>query len=156
MSLKEATTIYYLNIKDGRIYHKDKAYSSVKGYLQGIHLREREFNGETVFYWYINLKRETAEDIYSIALPYNSGVAKSIFNCIASLESFSEPITIQPYEKDGYTKVLVKTGEIKLSWKYSELPPIQEVKVGDRIVKDDSKRMQFFKDIVEQINTAIK
>lgn len=155
--LKPDQTIYYLNIKEGRIYYKDKPYKSVSGLLKDIRVREREFNGETVKYWYINLLRENGEDIYSLALHYSSGVAKTILNSLASATDLSKPITIETYQKDNYSKAIVSSGRDKLSWKYppAELPPIETVQIGSRTIKDDSKRMSFFEEIAEKLNSRV-
>lgn len=156
--LQPERNIYYLNIKEGRLIYKDKPYKSVKGYLKDIRLRDREFNGETVKYWYINLLRENREDIYAVALHYHSGVAKTILNSIASAADMSKPITIEPYQKDGYQKAIVSSGADKLSWKYppAELPAVETVQLGSERVKDASKRMLFFEQIAADINDRIK
>lgn len=144
----------YLNIKEGKVYHKDKPYDYVRGILRDIELRDREFRGEAVKYWYFNLEAETG-DIYSIGLYYNSGVAISLINYLASAPNFIEEIKIEAYQKGDFTKLVVYQGGEKLRWKYSELPPLEEVKVGDKIVRDDSKRMELMLSTVNDIREKL-
>ena len=158
MSLGIIKETNYLNIKEGRIVTKDKEgkehlYDYVEGDLQRIYQKEREFKGEKVKYWYIELAGDKPELYYELALPYRSGTALSIFNCLASAEKLQR-VKISPYQSKGYTKVVVTNNGEKLSWKYPQLPAIELVKVGDREVKDDSKRMKFLEEIVNTINTV--
>lgn len=145
----------YLSIKDGKITLKrpdgEKAlYDSIEGSLVGISKQRREFNGEPVIYWYIDLRDESGE-LYSLSLPYSSGVAKAILNSLASVESFGN-IKIETYLKGEFTKTQVYNNGEKLSWKYRELPPVETIKLGEKTVKDDSKRMELFEQIAETIN----
>jgi hypothetical protein len=154
MSLGYKQSKTYLNIKEGKIFNQEAAYDYVEGFLQGIETKDREFRGEVVKYWYVNLLSPSGE-FYSLALHYSSGVAKSLFNALASATSFSKPIKIQPYQSGSYTKVVAYIGMDKLSWKVSELPPVEEIKVGSRIVKDESKRMELIEALVTEINSKI-
>jgi hypothetical protein len=154
MSLGIKKRVNYLNIKEGKIYHQETPYDYVEGYLKGIDLKDREFRGEVVKYWYINLESPSGE-LYSIAIHYNSGAAKSLFNSLASANSFTKIVKIQPYQSGDYTKIVTYLGEEKLSWKHTTLPGVEEVKVGDKIVKDDSKRMEFIGNLVTEINRII-
>lgn len=154
MSLGVKQNKTYLNIKEGKIYNQNTAYDYVEGYLKGIELKDREFRGETVKYWYINIESQSGE-LYSLALSYGSGVAKSLFNALASAENFTTEIKIQPYQSGDFTKVVTYLGGVKLNWKVNELPKVEEVIVGDKIVKDDSKRMEFIITLVNDINTKI-
>lgn len=144
--------VQYLNIKNGKIYNKETAISCIEGILKGIELRDRIFRGEKVEYWYINIEDDV---IYSLALPYSSGVAKSIFNSLASGDNFSKEIKIQTYQSGEFTKALVYLNGLKLKWKVNELPAVEELIVGSKIIKDDSKRMEFIKDLVTEINNKL-
>lgn len=149
----------YLNIKEGKIVHRNPSgqealYDFIEGYLVDITTKDRDFKGEPVKYWYIDITDRSGV-AYSLALHYTSGVAKSLFNSLASATDFSQEIKIQPYLSGDFTKVVVTQKGERLSWKYPELPPVEEVKVGDKLVKDDSKRMELFTRIVEEIVTKV-
>lgn len=150
---------YYLSISGGKLVHSEngekKYYTFVEGKLEKIYRQERNFNGETVLYWYIDIRGEGTE-LYSIALPYASGVFKSIVLSLASEPTVGlGKIRIEPYEKNGYTKVVVKAGERRLDWVTKELPPIEEVEIGGRKIKDDSKRMLLISSLVKDINKTL-
>jgi hypothetical protein len=154
MSLGTLQDKIYLNIKEGKVFKGATAFEYVEGYLKGIDVKDREFRGEAIKYWYVNLQSQSGE-LYSLALPYYSGVAKSLFNSLASVTDFTKEIRIRPYQSGEFTKVVTYSGGEKLNWKHTELPPIDEVKIGDKIVKDDSKRMSLIVNIVTEINTKI-
>ena len=159
MSLGVTQNKTYLNIREGKIVHKSPAgqealYDFIEGYLVDITTKDRDFKGEPVKYWYIDITDRSGV-AYSLALPYSSGVAKGIFNSLASATDLTKEIKIQPYQSGDFTKVVVTQGGDRLSWKYPELPPVEEVKVGDKLVKDDSKRMELFTRIVEEIVTKV-
>jgi len=144
----------YLNVKDGEIIKAGAPLGILEGYLEKIELRDREFRGETVKYWYINIDATTGER-YSLALPYQSGVAKSLFNSLASAQDYSDPIQIETYLSGGYTKVKVSQSGERLSWSAPELPPIKEIRVGSKVVKDDSERMKFIENLATEINNKL-
>jgi len=154
MSLGVKQQKTYLNIKEGKIYNQETAYDFLEGYLKGIDIKDREFRGEVVKYWYVNIQSQSGE-LYSLALSYYSGVAKSLFNSFASAIDFKKAVKIQTYQSGAFTKVVVYQNGERLNWKQSELPPIEEVTVGSKFVKDDSKRMELIVNFVKEINRII-
>jgi hypothetical protein len=94
MSLGTVKNKIYLNIKEGKIFKGELFYDYVEGYLKGIEIKDREFRGEIIKYWYINLESQSGE-LYSLALSYNSGVAKSLFNSLASATDFNKEVKIK-------------------------------------------------------------
>lgn len=153
MSLGIKKNRIYLNVKEGKITQGESSYDYVKGELVDIRKQTREFKGEEVVYWYFDLQSPEG-GLYSLSLHYSSGVAKSILNCLASTEDYRD-IKIETYPSGEFTKALVYSNGQKLAWKYQEFPAIEEVKVGSKLVKDDSKRMAFFEDIASQIVNRI-
>jgi hypothetical protein len=162
MSLGVKQNKIYLNIKEGKISHKSQTgeeslYDYVEGSLVGISKRDREFKGETVVYWYIDLLGETGE-LYSLSIHYSSGVAKAILNSLASVDVLGK-IRIETYQSGDFTKTIVYNNGERLNWKYPELPPIEDLRIGDKIIKDDSKRMILFneiaQDLVNKVNIVI-
>lgn len=147
----------YLSVSEGKISHSEQGkktyFASVEGYLERIYRRDREFNGETVPYWYIDLRdRDTR---YSLSLPYRSGVFTSIVLALASAKGLTlSPIKIEPYQKNGYTKVTVSLNGERLDWITKEIPPVEEKKIGAEKYKDYSKRMEFIEGLVARINQA--
>jgi hypothetical protein len=154
MSLGVKPKVVFLSIKDGKITRKTargslERYDYVEGILINVECRERDFTGETVLYWYFDIQ-ESRGEIYSLALSYNSGIAKSILNSLASVDKFGV-IRIEAYSKDGFNKVMVYNNGQRLDWRYRELPPVEEVIVGDKTVKDESKRMELFNNIAKEL-----
>jgi len=145
----------YLNVKDGKIYKGAEAYDFIEGYLRGIELRDRTFRGETVKYWYTDIEAKSGQ-LYTLALSYNNGLAKSLFNALASASSFTQKIKIEPYLKGEYQKVKVSQSGEALLWKSPELPPIEEIQLGGKTIKDESKRMEFIEALVNEINDKLK
>lgn len=155
----------FLNIKEGAIVRRtpegeEKKYTFVEGQMAAITQKERTFRGEIVVYWYMDLRDDSGE-IYSLGFPFASNIFKSIILQLASeegLESLRKgnTIRIEPYTKDGYSKVQVWGGEKKLSWKAKQLPPIEEAMVGGRKIKDDSKRMAYISSLTEDVKRNIR
>lgn len=149
--------VTFLNVKSGKLttYNSSEELDQVTGLLGKITQKEREFNGEKVIYWYLRIRSEKAN--YIIGFPYSSGVFKSIILSLAGDEVFNavSKITIRVYEKDGKSKAIVLDGDKKLDWIKRELPPLQEVKVGSRVIKDDTERMNFITELVNEINTKV-
>lgn len=147
----------YLVVSKGKIekYEKDKErtqYDYIEGTIDGIYSRERTFRGERVTYWYIDIRDK--KNLYSMGFPYGSGTFKSIILSLASVKELNKrtPIRIETYLKNQYTNVVVWADGNKLDWATKELPPIEEMNVGDRTIRDDSKRMQFISSLVTTIN----
>ena len=148
----------YLNITEGKVVRRtDRGvlkYDYVQGNLERIYPREREFRGEKVPYWYIDLKDSKTGDIYSLGLRSSSGVWRSIILSLGSADHFLLPVRIAPYRKGEYDKVLVYLGEDRLDW-ISELPPVEEVEVQGQIIKSTAKRDEFIVSLVERVNKKV-
>ena len=107
-------------------------------------------------FWYIDIKDGT--ELYSISLPYISGTFKTIILALASDEELTKdkPVVIEPYEKNGYTKVVVYSDGVKLDWITKELPPLKEIEVAGRKYTDDSERMAFIENLAAKVAGRIK
>ena len=149
---------YYLSISEGKVVHSEngekKYYGYVEGTLERIYRLERTFNGETVPYWYLDIRGE-GDELYSLSLPFKSGTFKSIVLALASEPRLST-VRIEPYEKNGFTKVVVSSGGKRLDWVTKELPAVETVRIAGQPVKDDTKRMAYISSLVERINETIK
>lgn len=151
----------YLSISKGKIVHYlqnggIEYFKNVEGTLQDIYTKERSFNGQKVPFWYIDIKDGT--ELYSISLPYISGTFKTIILALASDEELTKdkPVVIEPYEKNGYTKVVVYSDGVKLDWITKELPPLKEIEVAGRKYTDDSERMAFIENLAAKVAGRIK
>ena len=156
----ERTRKYYLSIADGKVLHredgKEEAFSYVEGTLEAVYKRERTFKGETVLYWYIDLRGEKGE-LYSISLPYKSGTFKSIVLALASETAIAlSTVKIEPYKKGDFTKVVVSSNGKRLDWVTKELPPVEELSIAGQRVKDDTRRMEYIESLVATINQRIR
>lgn len=143
----------YLNVKDGALVRKvdngEQRYSFVSGSVENIYTKQRVFRGETVTYWYVDM-RDPGGELYCLGFSYRSNVFKSLILCLASATDLSN-IKIEAYSKNGYDKVAVYEGSSRLDWAVKELPAVEVVTVGGQQVKDDSKRMKLIRDLVEKI-----
>lgn len=155
---QEARNKIYLNIKNGQVVRRtpqgEEHYSFVEGKLENITQKERNFRGETVLYWYIDLRDVGSGDLYSLGFPYGSNVYKSIILQIAAAQNYDN-IRIEPYSRNGYDKAQVYASGTKLDWVVRELPPIEQTSIGGRVIKDDSKRMNLIKYYANQVLSRI-
>lgn len=151
MSLGFTQKKTFLNIKEGKVYRGDTPYDYVEGRVAGIALKERDFRGEVVRYWYLDLQSATGE-LYSLGIPYSSGVALSLFNSLASATDLSQEVRIEPYSSGEYTRVSTYSAGERLDWKYPQIPPTTEVLIGDTVHRDSSERLS----LVEKLVTEIK
>lgn len=150
----------YLNITEGKITRRVDSgrvekYDFVEGTLERIYKKEREFRGEKVLYWYMDIKDTRGGDTYSLGIHSTSGVWRSIILSLGSVESFLFPIKISPYRKGEYDKVVVYSGNTRLDW-VSDLPPVELIEVQGEKVKSSAKREKFISDLVEEINRKIQ
>lgn len=143
----------FLNIKGGAIVKRtndgEQRYSFVEGSVEDIYTRQRTFRNEEVTYWYIDLRDETGE-LYSLGFSFRSNVFKSVIMSLATATSLDK-VRIEPYTKNGYDKVVVYADGKKLDWIDRQLPPLEDVNVGGRLIKDDGRRMAFIADLVREI-----
>lgn len=146
----------YLSINHGKVVQGSGAnkqlYSYLDGSIESIYKKRSTFGNEVVTRWYIDLR--DGEELYSLCLPYSSGVFKSIILALASDEALSSstPVRIEPYEgRNGYTKVVVYSEGVKLDWVTKQLPEKEIVSVGGKTIRDDSKQMELIETYVNQI-----
>ena len=151
----------YLSINHGKVVQgtgeSKQLFSYVDGTIQAIYTKRSTFGSEVVTRWYIDL-RDGAE-LYSLCLPYSSGVFKSIILSLAAYRELtaSTPVRIEPYEgRNGYTKVVVYADGVKLDWITKQLPSQEIVTIGGKQVKDDSKQMEYISSLCATITERIK
>lgn len=132
-------------------------FSYVEGCLGSIYMKQREYGGEKVNKWFIDL-RDADGELYTICFPYSSGTFKGIVNSLASAEGLtaSTTIKIQPFQKDNYTNVVVYADGVKLDWAVKQLPPVTTTTIGEKVFKDDFARMELIKDLIKRINSRIE
>lgn len=131
-------------------------FSYVEGRLVSIYTKQRTYGGENVTKWFIDIADEDGT-LYTVSFPYYSGTFKSIVLALVSDNTLcgGSMVRIEPYQKGNFTNVTVWSDGVKLDWMTKELPPIEEVKVGDRIYKDETKRMAFIASIVNKLNQRL-
>ena len=151
----------YLSINHGKVVQGTgegkQLFSYVDGTIQAIYTKRSTFGSEVVTRWYIDL-RDGAE-LYSLCLPYSSGVFKSIILSLAAYRELtaSTPVRIEPYEgRNGYTNVVVYADGVKLDWITKQLPSQEIVTIGGKQVKDDSKQMEYISSLCATITDRIK
>ena len=151
----------FLSISHGKVVHyltggEQEYFKNVEGTLSDITIKERSFNGKNSPFWYMDIR--DGKETYSISLPYASGTFKSIILSLASYQSLSKEtkVLIEPYEKNGYTKVVVYSDGVKLDWITKELPPLKEIEVAGRKYTDDSERMAFIENLAAKVADRIK
>lgn len=151
----------YLTIVRGHIERTledggKESFSFVEGNIEAITFKDRTFKGESVRYWYIDLR--DGEELYSLGLPLYSGTLRSIVLSLASDGELKKgsPVRIDAYEKGGFTKVIVHSNGNKMDWIKAELPPVEEVKVGGRTIKDESKRDAYIEAIIAELQERLR
>lgn len=149
----------YLNISGGKIVRRTdrgdlESFDYVEGDLERIYTRDREFRGEKVPYWYLDLRDPKSGELYSLGINATSGVWRSLILSLGSCTNFLLPIRISPYKKGNYDRVSVYSGGERLDW-VSDLPPVEEVEVGGQRLKSVQKREEFISGLVSRINTAL-
>ena len=149
----------YLNISGGKIVQRTEDgktlyFDFVEGELEKIYQRDREFRGEKVPYWYLDIRDPKSGELYSLGINASSGVWRSLILSLGSCNNFLLPIRISPYHKGEYDRVSVYSGGERLDW-VSDLPPVEEIEVGGQRIKSVQKREEFISRIVERINTSL-
>lgn len=131
-------------------------FNFVEGMLEDVYSKQRNFNGSSSMFWYLDI-RDSGE-LFSLSIPYDSGVFMSIILQLASVEDLnkSTSVRIEPYMgENGFTKVKVFADGEKLDWITKELPPIESVMIGSKSVKDNSKRMAYVEYLVSMVQNRL-
>ena len=143
----------YLSIHHGIVEKtgadgQKQRFGYVEGSLSTIYKREREYNGERVLKWFVEMTDESGE-VYCISFPYNSGTFKSIILALGSDETLngSSIVRIEPYEKGNFTNVVVWSDGVKCEWMTRDLPPVETVASNGRQYRDETKRMAFIEQV---------
>ena len=154
-NLKKTT---YVSVKDGRLVTKNEGgqeatHDYLEGTLVDITTRTKEFGREKVTSYLIEFHDEAGERLI-LSVGEKSGVARSVLNSLASVNGNLGKVRIVAYVKDGYSKVVVYNNGNRLAWKYPEIPLVEERDVGGVTLKDDSKRVLFFRSLAELIKAG--
>jgi hypothetical protein len=159
MPLGKIERATYVSVKDGKLTTKNESgeettHDYLEGYLVDVNFRTKDFGGESVGQFLFEFKDDEGER-YILSTGEKSGVSRALLNSLASIESRVGKLRVVPYAKDGYSKMLVYHNGERLDWKYKELPPVEERQVAGTAIKDDSKRLGFFKQIAEEISSKL-
>ena len=155
---QEAKRIY-LNIAEGKVVKRTdrgtEKFDFVSGDLERIYSREREFRGEKVPYWYLDIRDTQTGDLYTLGINASSGVWRGIIFCLGSPD-FNPllPIKLSPYVSGDYSRVSVYSGDKRLEW-VSGIPPVEDIEVDGRRVRSVAKREEFISDLVRRINESL-
>lgn len=157
--LGQRERVRYLHITGGKIVSRletgqNLSFDYVEGLLEDIYLKEREFRGERIPYWHLNLRDPETGELYILGVNAGSGVWRALILALGSCRNFLVPLKIVPWMRGDYNRVTVYSEGDKLPW-VDGLPEIEEVKVGGRTIKDTSKREAFYSDIVDRIRTSL-
>ena len=150
----------FLNIAEGKVLRRTESgkverYDYVEGTLERIYTKEREFRGEKVPYWYLDLRDTQTGEVYSLGVGASSGVWRSIiFNLGSPRFNPLLPLRISPYMGGDYCKVSVYSGEERLDW-VEGIPPVEDILVEGRRIKSVKKREDFISRIVEEVNRKV-
>lgn len=157
--LGQRERVRYLHIAGGKIVCRTETgqnfiFDYVEGVLEDIYLKEREFRGERIPYWHLNLRDSETGELYILGVSAVSGVWRALILSLGSCSNFLAPLRIVPWMRGNYNRVTVYSEGEKLPW-IDGLPEVEEVTVGARTIKDTSKREIFYSDIVDRIQTYL-
>ena len=159
MGLGKIEKATYVSIKEGRIVTKDaagkeQAHDYLEGMLVDLTRKEKEFNGEKVTQYQFEFKDDEGER-YILSTGEKGGVARALINSLASMQGKTGNLRIVPYAKDGFSKVLLYQNGERLDWKYKEIPAVEEKQVEGVKIKDETKRLEFFRNVAEDIASRV-
>lgn len=171
----------FLNVADGKIIQKvtkdtpgavsyekeDKTviyqlkHTYIEGFLTGISITSKEFNGKPVKQWNFDIEDETGN--YQLQIKYSSGYATSLLKALLNpVVDFNLPIRITPGAKTvndkKKTSMYLKQGEDYIKWYFTKdepngMPEMRQVEVRGEKIWDDYAMMQF---IEAQVEAKIK
>lgn len=148
----------YLNISGGKVIKRtdrgSESFDYVEGELERIYRRDREFKGEKVPYWYLDLRDPKSGELYSLGINSSSGVWRGIIFSLGSCKNFLLPLRFAPYKKGDFDRISVYSGGERLDW-VEGIPPVEELSFDGNRFKSVAKREDFISGLVDKINTAL-
>jgi len=157
--LGNAETRIFLNVTEGKIAKRTDGgrimtFDYVEGEIERIFAKDREFRGEKVPYYYVDLRDPKSGELYSLGLRSASGVWRSLILSLGSITNFLLPVKINPYRKGDYDRVAVYQGDQRIDW-ISDLPPVEEIEVQGQKVKSTAKRDEYISNLVKSVNDKL-
>lgn len=136
---------------NGKYEVQSETVNRVSGNLFKIDIKEQEWKGDK--YNTISIYIKDGEEAYIVDLRFNMP-SRSLFNGLASLESY-DGIAITVYEnKTGYTSFGLWQNDKMVKWKFKldELPQPEAVTFKGKQMHDYSKVDDFFVNILKEIS----
>lgn len=141
---------------DGKFKVEDnQSINTVSGKLFKIEAKEDEYQGDK--YYRARIFLRDGEEGYMLATRLNIA-ARSLINCLFSLEDFDSEISIKYYRsKAGYESFYVSQNGEKVGWKFeaSEIPKPQEVSFRGKTIRDFTEVDAFFVDKIQLLNNKL-
>ena len=144
-----------LTKSEGGKWEVTEQYNEIEGVIKSIEHVEREWKGKIKHGCSIIM--QDGMDTYKVDCGFND-LLRSILNSVASVENFSDPITIRLYiNKAGYAASYLEQRGERISWKYSpdDQPKVEWVEVGDVRVPNDKELLLFYKKVIVDIASKL-
>lgn len=146
--LQKAT---YVSIKDGRLVTKtesgeEQGFDYLEGRLIDVSSKTKEFSGSIVNQYLFEFHDDEGER-FIVSTGEKSGVSRALLNSLASITGPVGNLRLVPYQKDGFSKVLLYHNGERLDWKFKDLPPVNG--------NDDTERLNFFREIFQNLKAQL-
>lgn len=152
------------NTKTGNGWEITEKYDSMNGNLAGIEHSTYEYEGETKHKCKLILKDADGTK-NSVESNFNNllySLLNSLANCepgfIAMNLSLGKAKIIDGKEGKRYPSIWLKNNGEEVKWKYSadQLPRPEKIKAGSKTVLDDTKVIEFWKNVISEIKPKLK
>lgn len=160
--------------KQGQIYHKESKqyYGYLEGFLVGIESADHTFkDGQTANKIKFKLAGRNFEQIDVLECGRYTFFSKDILNRLMSLDQIGW-VKLTPYiSTDDKGKNYVRGSarhnltfvsnmkdekyKVKFHYNKEDIPPIEYVKVANKLVKDDLKQNEFYDSLIIVLNTKL-
>lgn len=122
---------------------------NISGVLEGVFIRENEYQGDTIRELKVVLADEAAQERYIVGVGMNS-ISRDIMNRLISGNLKGKVIEISVYMNDkGYPAVSVKANGERVDWKYS-IDDLKPLVVENTVVKKGKQSVERDHYAVEQ------
>lgn len=149
-----------LQVKQNDKWGIGETYNNLQGEIISLTHSSYEFEGETKNKFIMTLRDKEGD--MQLEGNFNS-LAYSLFNSLAGTNNLGDieiSVWLDKEIREGkqYPKLGVKNNGGKTTWKYdwaNDIPKPEKVKVGAKTVTDDSKVVEFWKKVVEEIGMKL-
>lgn len=146
---------------EGQIVHEEK-FDSLSGFITSVKIIDKQVSFQKEPFTTCVVMMQDGDDLFKIEWPLGSSYSRSFLTRLENVD-FDKEVEFSTYwiEGDdekwrGYVGLKQDGQKIEPLYEKKDLPEVEKVKVGNKLVYNDEKLIEFYRALVGNVSTQLE